>query len=250
MRVVRLSVWVLVCALSAGAGVCRASDPAPKNAATSQVAAQSTGDGPNAPVEFRNIAGARQKADEILHRREFRQVEQNSWFDLQMAKVRTWIARLFSRAAGMIPQSHWVAVALEWGLLALAAAAVVFWALRVGRQQRIAIAAGGGTNELWQKESDDWAERARTEAARGEWREAVHCLYWSAIVLLEGQRMWRQNRARTPREYVGLLEPGSAKQRALGGLTRVFERIWYGLRPASESDYRQATAMLDDLRVR
>jgi hypothetical protein len=104
--------------------------------------------------------------------------------------------------------------------------------------------------QVWQKESDDWAARAQAEAGRGDWREAVHCLYWSAIVLLEGQRMWRQNRARTPREYVALLEPGSTKQQALGGLTRVFERIWYGLRPAAETDFRQASAMLDQLRAR
>jgi hypothetical protein len=67
--------------------------------------------------------------------------------------------------------------------------------------------------------------------------------------MLEGQRLWRQNRARTPREYVGLLEPGSSRRRVLGGLTGVFERIWYGLRPATGEDYAKASALLDELRV-
>ena len=68
-------------------------------------------------------------------------------------------------------------------------------------------------------------------------------------MLLEGQKLWRQNRARTPREYLRLLQAGSDKQRALGGLTGIFERIWYGLRPAAESDYRQASSFLEQLRL-
>jgi len=67
--------------------------------------------------------------------------------------------------------------------------------------------------------------------------------------MLEGQKLWLQNRARTPREYVNLLEPGSERRKQLSGLTRVFERIWYGLRPAGESDYRDAKAMLDQMRA-
>ena len=205
---------------------------------------------PNAPTDFQNFPLARQKTNAILRQRDFRQVQQESWFDTLLARLRFFLGLLFSRVEGLLPQSHWFALALEWGFLALAAAAVVLWAMRVNRQQRVAIAVGPAQNGEWQKESDNWAERAHTEAARGDWREAVHCLYWSAIVLLEGQRMWRQNRARTPREYVILLEPGSPKQTALGALTRVFERIWYGLRPAAESDYQQASAMLEQLRAR
>jgi hypothetical protein len=77
----------------------------------------------------------------------------------------------------------------------------------------------------------------------------VHCLYWAAIVMLEGRRLWRANRARTPREYLPLLEAGSVRQRALGGLTRIFERIWYGLRPASRQDFERAQALLEELKT-
>ncbi len=61
--------------------------------------------------------------------------------------------------------------------------------------------------------------------------------------------MWRPNRARTPREYLPLLEAGSPRQLALGGLTRLFERIWYGLRPAARRDFEQAQALLDELKA-
>jgi hypothetical protein len=234
----------LVCGGSAPGCAQSASSSSPK-----PVAAEPND--PAAPVEFRDLPGARAKADEVLRRREFRHVEQNSSWALMIARVESFIARLLSRAGALIPRSHWIALALEWGGLALAAAGLLLWVLRVSRQQRLAVAMhAAGPMQVWQKESDDWAARAQAEAGRGDWREAVHCLYWSAIVLLEGQRMWRQNRARTPREYVALLEPGSTKQQALGRLTRVFERIWYGLRPAAETDFRQASAMLDQLRAR
>jgi hypothetical protein len=212
--------------------------------------AQTATDDRNAPVEYKALPDARAKANEILDRREFRRVQPNSFWDQFFGRVGLFVNKVFSRVGEMIPEVPWFATAIEWGFLAMAAVALTIWVLRASKQQRVAIAAGRGGSETWERESDNWAERAREEAGRGDWREAVHCLYWSAIVLLEGQKMWRQNRARTPREYVVLLEDGSAKQQALGGLTRVFERIWYGLRPAAESDYRQASAMLDDLRAR
>jgi hypothetical protein len=224
------------------------SQPAPK--ALAPLPAQAAADDSNAPVEFKALPDARAKANEMLHRREFRRVQPNSYWDEELAKIGSYIDRAFSSVGKMIPQVPWFATALEWGVLAAAAIGLLIWVLRANRQQRVAIAAGRGATEVWERESDNWAERARDEAGRGDWREAVHCLYWSAIVLLEGQKMWRQNRARTPREYVVLLEEGSAKRQALGGLTRVFERIWYGLRPAAESDYTQAAAMLEQLRAR
>ena len=194
-------------------------------------------------------AQARAKADAVLRGREFGRVRQENYLEEKLAVLRLWVDRLLLGAAVLVPHSPWVSVALEWGAVGLAAAGLMVWAFRVSRQQRVAIATTGAANAGWEKESDDWAERARLSAGSGDWREAVHCLYWAAIVMLEGQRLWRANRARTPREYVRLLEPGSPKRRALGSLTGVFERIWYGLRPAGEQDYRQAETLLADLKA-
>jgi hypothetical protein len=117
------------------------------------------------------------------------------------------------------------------------------------QRQRLAVRIESSTSaEVWQKESDNWAELARAEAAKQDWRAAVHCLYWATIVMMEGRKLWRQNRARTPREYLLLLEPGSRAQEALRRLTRLFERIWYGLRPAMESDYANALVLFEELR--
>jgi hypothetical protein len=60
--------------------------------------------------------------------------------------------------------------------------------------------------------------------------------------------LWRQNRARTPREYLLLLEPGSRVQQTLRLLTQIFERTWYGLRPAAERDYTRALVLFEELR--
>ena len=197
-----------------------------------------------------NTSAARKKVDQILSRTEFRRVSETSYFEQMMAALLPLIDRLFGRAASIVPHSPWLAPVLEWGLLGLAAVGLLLWAWRARQQQRVAIRLADRTNQaVWQKESEGWAERAQEEAARKEWREAVHCLYWSAIVMLEGQRLWRQNRARTPREYLILLEANSSKQTALEGLTSIFERIWYGLRPARETDYEQAKSLLDELKV-
>ena len=194
-------------------------------------------------------ADARRKADAVLRGKEFHRVQDESYLEQKLALLRLWLDAVLTGAAGLVPHSAWFGLALEWGAVALAAAGLIVWAFRASRQQRVAISHTGGPNLDWAKESDDWAERAKVAAGQGDWREAVHCLYWAAIVMLEGQRLWRANRARTPREYVRLLEPGSARRQALGGLTGVFERIWYGLRPAAEQDYRQAEALLAELRT-
>jgi hypothetical protein len=193
---------------------------------------------------------ARKEADAILSRSEFGKVEQEGWLDQKWALFTLWFSALVDRFFSGLPHSSWVAPVVEWGILIAAAVALIVWAWRVTQQQRVALAVPDANRQiLWQKESDDWARRAEVQAAAGDWREAVHCLYWAAIVMLEGRRAWRPNRARTPREYLPLLEAGSQRQRALNGLTRLFERIWYGLRPAARRDFEQAQALLDELKA-
>ncbi len=193
---------------------------------------------------------ARAKADAILSRGEFRTVQQESWLDRKWALLSLWFKALIDGFYSRLPHSSWIAPLIEWGLLFAAAVALIVWAWRVTQQQRVELSVPESERQtVWQKESDDWARRAEAQAAAEDWREAVHSLYWAAIVMLEGRRFWRPNRARTPREYLPLLEAGSARQRALGGLTRIFERIWYGLRPAGRGDFEQAQRLLDELKA-
>ncbi len=192
---------------------------------------------------------ARKKTDDVLSRPEFRTVEEQSYIEREIAKFWQWVDNIFGGVSRFGKRSPWLVPVMEWGAMTLAAAGLLTWVLRASQRQRLAVRIeAGAAADVWQKESDNWAELARAEAAKQNWRAAVHCLYWAAIVMLEGRRLWRQNRARTPREYVLLLEPGSGRQLALRRLTQIFERIWYGLRPAAESDYANALSLFDELR--
>jgi len=160
-----------------------------------------------------------------------------------------WVSEMFGGVSRFGQRSPWLVPLMEWSSITLAAVGLLVWGLRTIQRQRLVVRIESKASfEMWQKESDDWTELARSEAARQDWRAAVHCLYWATIVMMEGRKLWRQNRARTPREYLLLLEPGSRMQQTLRRLTQLFERIWYGLRPAGESDYASALVLFEELR--
>lgn len=89
----------------------------------------------------------------------------------------------------------------------------------------------------------DWLHAARSAAASGDLREAVHLAYWAGISLLESNGSWRPDKARTPREYLRLLgnAPGHPE---LTRVTRIFEKTWYGERQPTEQEF---SSVIDDL---
>jgi hypothetical protein len=202
-----------------------------------------------APQNAEIFQRARRQTDDVLSRPEFRTVTEASYWQREIAKFWQWVAEMFGGVSRFGKRSPWLVPLVEWSSIALASIGVLTWAFRTMQRQRLAVwIESSAAAEIWQKESDNWAELARAEAARNDWRAAVHCIYWATIVMMEGKRLWRQNRARTPREYLMLLEPGSGMQQALRRLTQLFERIWYGLRPAAESDYASALVLFEELR--
>ena len=197
-----------------------------------------------------SVPEAQTRVNNILNRTEFRVAAPDNWLLRQWQKLLARIAEALQRAASHVPHSSSLVLVIEWGLLSLAAAGLLLWAWRSMRRQRLTVSVAPEAGQaVWQKESDDWARLSEVEAAAGRWRDAVHCLYWAAIVMLEGQRLWRSNRARTPREYLPLLESGSVRQIALGRLTRIFERVWYGLQPADRADFERAQALVNQLKA-
>jgi hypothetical protein len=202
-----------------------------------------------APRAADTFQRARKKTDEVLSRPEFRTVSEQSYLEREIARFWQWVDEVFGGVSRFGKRLPWLIPLMEWSSITLAAAGLLAWVLRAMRRQRLAVRIESSVSaEMWQKESDNWAELARSEAARQDWRGAVHCLYWATIVMMEGRKLWRQNRARTPREYVLLLEPGSRGQQTLRRLTQLFERIWYGLRPAAETDYASALVLFEELR--
>ena len=196
-----------------------------------------------------NFMQARSEANAILARAEFQRTEKVSLWDRTVARFWHWVGRVFDGMAGLGAKTPWLGGLLEWGLFLAAAVGLVIFVFRSLSQQRLRVALSDGValNTAWSRESDDWAKLAETNAAAGDWREAVHSLYWAAIVFLEARRAWRHNPARTPREYVRLLAPGSPQQTALRGLTQTLERVWYGFGEADAAEYQRARALFDGL---
>ena len=190
-----------------------------------------------------DFSAARKAASAVLARSEFRaSVEGPTWTERQLARIQDWILRLFTGMDKVGRRAPWLAPLIEWSCFILALAGLL-WFVRqnLARQSlRIALSDGVALAGRGERDSADWARMAEERAAAGDWREAVHCLYWAAIALMEGRRAWRPNVTRTPREYVRLLKPGAEAHRALRELTRSFERVWYGQSQAGEAQYRTA----------
>jgi hypothetical protein len=172
-----------------------------------------------------------------------------TWWDRAKMKMLEWLERLFEGIVDVGTAAPWLGTLLEWLCYVGAAVGLLFFLLRNIARQRLRVALGGEAlkGSAWESEADDWAQWATEHAEAAEWREAVHCLYWAAIVLLESRRAWRHNPTRTPREYVRLLKPGSAQQQGLRKLTQIFERVWYGLRDADQREYAEARALYEGL---
>jgi hypothetical protein len=192
---------------------------------------------------------ARRATDSILGRPEFRIVSNESWIDRKTNELFAWLSRFFTATSEFSRRSPWLTTVFEWSFVGLSVLAVLIWATRAMDRQRVAISFGDRMPAAnWNKESAQWADLARREAEAQNWRDAIHCLFWASIVVLESRRLWRRDYTRTPREYVALLERNSPQQASLRKLTSLFERIWYGLRHAGEEDYAQALALFEDLR--
>jgi hypothetical protein len=197
------------------------------------------------------FAKARDAANSVLRTAEFENDQGPTWWERKKAQFTRWLGRIFLGVGALGEMAPWLGRLLEWVFFLGAATGLVVILLRTLARQRqrmrVALGEGGPLVTAWQREANDWARMAQQHADAAEWREAVHCLYWAAIVLLEGRRAWRHNPTRTPREYVRLLKPGSARQQGLRGLTQIFERVWYGLRDADAEEYRRALAFFRQL---
>ncbi len=185
---------------------------------------------------------ARATTDAVLRQPEFEAAPGPTWWERQEAKLLRLLGRLFDGLGRVGSAAPWLGRLLEWLFFVGAAVGLMVFLLRTAARQRLRVTLGEGlaATTAWDREANDWQRQAESHAAAGEWRDAVHCLYWAAIVLLEGRRAWRHNPTRTPREYVRLVRAGSTQQTALRGLTQIFERVWYGLREADEAEFQRA----------
>lgn len=197
-----------------------------------------------------NIAAARQRANAILGHPEFATVQEDSIWDRLMEHVAMWVDKFFNGIAKFGARSPWIGPVMEWSFIAIALVALALWAMRALQRQRLAVRVEALQQiEPWEEAARNWRDLADEQARAGNWREAVHCLYWASIAVLEGRKFWSPNRSRTPREYVRLLEVGSTRWNLLREQTRGFEHVWYGLHDAARQDYESALVLHEGLRA-
>ncbi len=187
---------------------------------------------------------------QVLSGRDFRGLEAPTARDSILEKLGDWLNRLFANFAKLQAHAAWVGRAIVWGFILAVCVGLAWGLLQLERRWRIRLvpesigpAAGAASARDWQLYLQD----ARHAAAAGQWREAIHFVYWAAISRLESKRLWPADRARTPREYLALVAAEDPRRAGLATLTGSFEWTWYGGRAADKSDYRKAEELADGL---
>jgi hypothetical protein len=183
---------------------------------------------------------------ETLARKEFQRAQASNWLERLRERISDWLMRLFSRIFGASLGSRTVAVVFAWIASGVALIVLAMWlASLLTRRPRATVL--DLDTPAKRAAARDWALRALAPARIGDLREAVRCGYHAAVRRLEEQGTWTVDDARTPREYMRLLHGDDPRNPMLGDLTRRFEQVWYGNRPATGDDARQVAAHLERL---
>ena len=188
----------------------------------------------------------RQTMKQVLAGRDFRNLNEPTVKNALLEKLGNWLDKLFEDAAHLGVHAAWVGQFIVWGFILAVCLGLVWGLMQLEQRWRLRPAAESdsfSTGSVSAREWQLWIEDARKAAAAGQWREAIHFLYWAAISRLESRRLWPADRARTPREYLALVAPADPRRAGLATLTGSFERTWYGGRPAEERDYRRAAEL-------
>jgi Domain of unknown function (DUF4129) len=180
---------------------------------------------------------------QVLAGRDFRDLQQPTARDSVLEKVGGWLNHLLQKATELRARSAWIGRVVVWAFIVAVCVALGMFLLQLERRWRVRLVPENRVPAPQAPSARDWQlwlEDARRAAAAGAWRDAIHFVYWSAISRLESRRLWPADRARTPREYLALLASSDPRRAGLADLTGNFERVWYGGRPAGESEYRRA----------
>jgi len=195
-------------------------------------------------------ANERSTMKQVLAGRDFRNLQTSTARDTMLEKLSAWLNLLWKNAAKLQARAAWVGRVIVWGFILAVCVGLAWGLLQLERRWRIRLvpesdgpAAGAASARDWQL----WLADARRAAAAGQWREAIHFVYWATISRLESKRLWPADRARTPREYLALVAAEDPHKAGLATLTGSFERTWYGGRVAGQGDFHKVEELADGL---
>lgn len=191
-------------------------------------------------------AAARRSLNEILQRREFASAAGPTAFQRWEERVLHWLFGWVSRLLLRLHISAKTGNRLAWTFIVLVFLLIVYWVFRTlsARTQRIEMPSAEPSQT---RDSRAWVSEALAAAERAEYREAIHCAYWAAIVRLEDRKLLSRDHSRTPRESLRLLQAHSQEQGLLRDLTARFELVWYGYRNPSAADWSGARSQLEKI---
>jgi hypothetical protein len=195
-------------------------------------------------------AAMRKRLDQILAAREFNRVRGPSALELWKQRLGAWVLKQLRKISPKVPDLRNAGHIFVWTMIGLVSIVSALWLYRLSRQNM-----GGGKREILpflpsSRTWHEWLTQARQEAAKGQWRDAIHFGFWAAVSRLESEGVWAPDKARTPREYLQAIPASSFSREPFTALTRKFEASWYGARPTTEADFAQFTANLERLGCR
>jgi Domain of unknown function (DUF4129) len=199
------------------------------------------------PAKVASDSAAQAKLKEILSRREFRSVEGPTWWDEMWEKFWNWLDRMWDKVFGRVHVSRNVGSTISWTLISFAFLVVVWLIARNLLAQSRGLLLHLEAPVRTHGSSREWADAALQAANAGDFREAIHCAYWAAVYRLDEAGVWTLDATRTPREYLRLLKAEVPQRPAMSEITRNFEVVWYGKKPASEREFRMAVDGLEKL---
>jgi len=189
-------------------------------------------------------AAIRERLEDIYARPRFRRHGDDSpgWLQRQLQAFLEWLGSLAEKS----PVAWWLLLGLCVLLPVLAAVLV---ARKVRRAFYVAEGPGRRGPAAGQRArlSRAYRDEAGRRAERGEWTEAVRCLFLSLVYRFDetGRALFRQSD--TNREYLGLFDDRPALAGSLREFVDTLDDYWYGQRPADERRYRHCLALYESL---
>jgi hypothetical protein len=194
-----------------------------------------------------DLADSKSELEGILSAKEFKTAHGPTWLENLRARIYDWIARQWEKLRAKLPRSGSIGNAIAWTVIALTTLVLLLWLVRAATRDgarfqmdlRGASAAG--------QDSAYWLRQARSLAADGDYRSAIHAAYWAGIARLEEAKLLTEDRSRTPRESLRLIRRETAEYAPLSQLTGRFELVWYGYRAAGSADWDDVVQQLETL---